>query len=836
MTLRLEHLTVEHLTDPVGVDAPPRFGWHVVADEPGVGQLARRILVTGPDGSVWDSGEVADDRCSEIDDVDPPLAPLTRYSWRVEVTTTAGAVTGEGTFVTGLLGADLRAAAWIGGPGGSAAPLLRTEFDVPAQPAEAWLVVAAGGYARVEIDGAPAGPRHLSPAFRDYDNAVPYTVSDVTGVFGPGRHAIGAELGREFYGIRGRNTWEWERSPWHAEPCLRLMLLLRYGDGTDQPVVTSSSWTAAEGPTRSDDLYAGEDYDAREERSDWSSPGHDDGDWSPVTLVPGPRGRLVAQRQQPVAVVDELEPEAVTPLGPRRWVLSYPRVVAGWAALRTRAATGEQIELHFGEKRRPDGSVNNDDEQGFLDGRFQTDRVTADGSDLRWERRFGYHGFQHVEVRARELPDVRARVAHTAAARTGGFSCAEPLLNRLHAMAVRTLENNLHHLPTDTPMYEKNGWTGDGLLGAEMMLLNLDVHELLASWCEDIAVSRHGTGAPAVIAPCGGWSLDWSPAPVWHAALLLVPWEIYRQRGDRRVLASIWPDARDYLRFEVARSPECLADSTLTDYLSPETSIRGGNGPEDTRIAATAVVARMCQVAARIARVLEEDPGEWETAAARFREAFVRHFYDADSAVVRSAVDGPEVGYRQTPAVLALAFDLLPTSERQRVADRLAADVRERGDHLSTGALGTKHVLPVLTRFGHADAAWDVATQTTFPSWGFWAEQGATTMWEHWRPESRSRDHYFMGTVEDWLYSGVAGLAPLQPGWRRARVAPAVTDRLASASGHVTTPQGRLAVRWWHDDNRGVAADVEVPVGVVAEVGLPGLRRELGPGRHRVRA
>ncbi|MFC7403716.1 family 78 glycoside hydrolase catalytic domain [Georgenia alba] len=831
MAVRLEHLTVEHATEPCGVDVVPRFGWHVRTDEPGVRQRSWRVVVAGPGGEVWDSGEVPDDRCAEIAYAGPPLEGLTRYRWSVVVMTTDGAASGASVFVTGVLDGDWRGAEWVGGPGGRPAPLLRHEFDLDVEPAEALLVVAAGGYARVEVDGRPAGAQHLSPGFTDYDVTVQYTVEDVTHLLARGRHSIGAELGREFFGMLGRNTWEWERAAWHDEPCLRLLLLVRDAAGRRHAVVSGPSWRATGGPTRWDDLYAGEDHDARAAADGWSLPGFDDSGWSPARQVRGPRGRLVHQRQQPVGVVEELAPERVHALGPGAWTLSFPRVVAGWAAVEAdEVAPGRTIELRFGEKLRADGSVDNEDHQGFLDGRFQTDRVTGAGGPLRWERRFGYHGFQHVEVRAAALPRVTARVARTLAPRTGAFACADPLLNRLHENAVATLENNLHHLPTDTPMYEKNGWTGDGLLGAEMMLLNLDVHELLAKWAGDIAASRHGEGAPAVIAPCGGWTLDWSPAPVWHAALLLVPWEVYRQRGDRRVLEEVWPDARDYLRFEVARWPDEVADSTLTDYLSPETSVRGGNGPEDTRIAATAMVARMCEVAARIARVLGDDDAEWEAAASRFRSAFVTEFYDADTAAVRSTAD-EGLGYRQTPAVLALAFDLLPASERRRVADRLAADVRERDHHLSTGALGTKHLLPVLTRFGHADVAWTVATRTTFPSWGFWVAQGATTMWEHWRPESRSRNHYFMGTVEDWLYSGVVGLEPLSPGWRRARVAPAVTDHLAWASGHVTTPQGRLAVHWRHEDG-SLRIDVDVPVGTEAVVDLPGLTRSLAPGRH----
>lgn len=176
-----------------------------------------------------------------------------------------------------------------------------------------------------------------------------------------------------------------------------------------------------------------------------------------------------------------------------------------------------------------------------------------------------------------------------------------------------------------------------------------------------------------------------------------------------------------------------------------------------------------------------------------------------------------------------------PVAGRQRAADRLAADVVERGHHLSTGALATKHLLPQLTRFGHADVAVGVALQTTFPSWGFWVEQGATSLWEHWKEESRSRGHYFLGTIEDWFYADVAGLQAVSPGWREARIAPQVLGTaLSSASAAVQTPYGELSVEGRVEDGE-VILSCEVPIGVRAEIELPGLRRRVEAGTHEVR-
>lgn len=832
--IRLDRLTVEHRPDPVGVDVRPRFGWVVTTDVPATRQLSWALTVEEDGGrETWSSGVVAGGAGAQSVDVaydGTPLRSLRRHRWRVEVETTAGPAAAEGTFVTGVLDDDWHDATWIAAPTPTAAaPLLRREFTVADPPREAYLVVAAGGIAAVEIDGAPLDDAVLGPGFTDYDVRVQYTVTDVTARLTAGGHAIGVELGRGFYGMRGRNTWNWETAPWHDDPCVKIVLVLRSAAG-EETIVTDADWLAVDGPTTSDDLYAGEDFDARRARPGWSTARQAAPDAVPARVAAGPRGRLEAQRQPAIEVAELFEPVATTELGDGRWVVSFPRVIAGWVEVEAEGEPGETIELRFGEMLRDDGTPNCVDEKGYFDGRFQTDRVTLGATPLRWRPRFTWHGFQHVEVRARRLPRLRAALVHTRAPRIGDFASSVPLFDTIHELTVRTILNNLHGFPTDTPKYEKNGWTGDGMVGARMMLQNLDAHELLAKWSADIADSRHGAGAPAVIAPFGGWTMDWTPAPTWHAALLLVPWEVYLQRGDERVLRDCWPDARAYLRFELARCPQGIAQTTLGDWVSPETDPGGGNAPEDPRVAATAYLVAMCDTAARIAALVGEPVSEWEDAAARSRAAFLETFWHPDTAEVRGVGDE---GYRQAHTVLALAFDVLPAAVRAAAAARLAADVRDRGDHLSTGALATKYLLPVLTAWGHADAAVAVARQTTFPSWGHWIEHGATSLWEHWKPASRSRGHYFLGTIDDWLFQDVAGIRPAEPGWRRARIEPAVigcgVDR---AAGAIDTPYGRLAVAWETDAEGRTTVRCDVPVGVEADIVLGGRTETVGSGSH----
>jgi alpha-L-rhamnosidase len=366
-------------------------------------------------------------------------------------------------------------------------------------------------------------------------------------------------------------------------------------------------------------------------------------------------------------------------------------------------------------------------------------------------------------------------------------------------------------------MYEKNGWTGDGMLGADMFLRNIDSGELLAKWVQDIEDTRTPDGAPLLIAPNPGWGTG--RAPPWHAAYVLVPWSLYMQRGDRRVLATHAAGMAKYVEMEYARSPGGIADTDLGDWVSPETDPAGENAPEDRRVAATAYLYRMATTMVAVERVLgnEMQASRFADMAERIRDGFNRVFFDAGAGIYRGVGDR---GYRQTHNLFALAFDLAPHAQRARIAAGLAADVRARGNHLDTGALGTKILLPVLTATGYGELAWKVATQTTFPGWGFWRANGATSLWEHWKLAARSHDHYFLGTIDDWLYGDVAGLRPLEPGWRKIEVHPAMTAWLDHAAADTLTPYGRAAVSWTRR-NGELRMEVEVPVGAIAIVHVP---------------
>jgi alpha-L-rhamnosidase len=736
-------------------------------------------------------------------------------------------------------GAAAQLATYGGGPWGRnvrpprdearPAPLLRREFAVSGPVRNATLYLAAGGYANVSLNGEPASADVLSPGFTDYDDTVQYVATDLTERLQPGVNALGMELGRGFYGMTGGNVWRWESPPWHDEPVVRARLRIEYADGRVADVVTDDRWRIADGPTVFDDLYGGETYDARLTRPGYDTAGFDDATWARASEVAGPRGTLVNQRQQPIRVTESLPAVEITEPVADTYVVKFPRVLAGWVRIAAAGPAGTTIRAQYGEKLRANGLPDFSNNGGFQAG-FQTDRLILAGTGRTesWESRFSYKGFQYIQVTGwpgdapPPLSAFTAKAVHTDAAKTGSFESSSEIMNRTHRAVVDTLLNNLHGIPTDTPMFEKNGWTGDAAIGAEMFMLNLDVHELFAKWMRDVHETRDAEGRPLVIAPSSGDWGEWGIAPPWHSAYVLIPQWLYQYGGDRRVLTELYDGMKRYVDLEFDRSTGgIVTNARLGDWVSPEASPAGGNAPEDLRVSATAYLYTMLSSMRQSAVLLgrSADAAHFAGRAATVKTAFNDAFLDREAGRYRGSGDR---GYRQTHNVLALAFGLAPDAETaQRVADGIAADVAAKGTKLNTGVLGTKYLLPVLTEYGHEDVAYALATQTGYPSWGYMIENGATTMWEHWALEARSRGHYFLGTVDDWFYQHVAGIQVSKTaGYRELTIAPGVTGEMDWARATTQTPFGPVSSDWRRRD-RTLTLNVDVPVGTTATIHVP---------------
>lgn len=832
--IEVTDLTVESAPHPLGLgETQPRFGWIATSRERGQRQTAYRILVASTadllardKGDVWDSGRVDSPESVAAPHGGPALRSRTRYWWKVRVWDADGrpsAWSQPDWWEMGLLSpADWRAK-WIAGPTAAPgkatpAPLLRRLFTLDKRVVSARLYISAGGYYEATLNGRRVGQQRLDPAYTSFNKRTQYVTHDVTSLLKPGANAIGVTLGRGWFGLTTPNTWNSHKAPWHGDPRLLAQLEVTYSDGTTTTITSDESWKTHDSPTIADSIYGGETYDARLAIPGWDQPGYDAGSWQSARVVEAPTSVVVAQAHEPITVQRTLSADRITHPKPGVSVFHFPVNIAGWARLSVQGASGTKVTLRYGERLRPDGAVDNANDLVYADSQRDDFILNGSGTEI-FEPRFSYKGFQYVQVDGFPgepgLDAVTAISMHTDVKSIGSFSCSNATLNALHQMTRQSILNNLYGIPTDTPVYEKNGWMGDAHLTAETALRNFDMRRIYAKWAQDIEDCQNKAGLVPIIAPNYGWGM--ADAPEWGAAFVLIPWYVYQDTGDTRILERHYPALRRYVDYLAAQTRDAAPPSCLGDWLAPG---QGGNPPEGPQVSATVYVYQDLALMARIAQTLgHADDADRYAKLASGVKALLNNLC-LDRANGDYHTNQPS-GYRQASNVLPLALGLVPDDVRPAVFENLMADIHKKSDHLDVGILGAKYLLPLLTENGQVDTALKVAIQPTYPGWGYWVAEGSTTLWEAWGKDSRSLGHHMFGSIEDWFFRDLAGLEPAAPGWKTIRVKPYIPSGLKWLKASVDTVRGMAAAGWRRSADGTLAVDVTVPVGSTAEVHIP---------------
>lgn len=711
------------------------------------------------------------------------------------------------------------------------APYFRREFTLEERPERATLHVTALGVVEAHLNGGRVGDEVLAPGWTSYGHRVPVSVHDVADRLRTGPNAVGAIVG-EGWAV-GDFGWERVRQHWADRPELFMQLRLEYADRTET-VASGPEFTCGTGAVVRHGLYDGETHDARREPDGWDLPGFD-ADWVPAEIVERDLETLFVREAEPVRRTEELAPASITVSPSGRTVVDFGQNLAGRVRLLVDAPEGAVTTVRHAEILT-DGEI----DTRSLRSAEATDRYVHHGDGpAEWEPRFTLHGFRYAEIDG-PFEAATAVAVHSDMRRTGYLETSNELLNRLHANTVWSMRGNFAGVPTDCPQRdERMGWTGDINAFGPAAAFLYDVRGVLGSWLEDVYAEQRQYGSVPATVP----SLQiepMTPTALWSDVVVGLPWTLYRAYGDEAILYRAYPSMAAFVR-QVAGllNGDGLWDSGFQfgDWLDPDApGDDPAGGKADRHLVATAYFAKDAADAAAAARILGEhdDAEEFTSLAERVRGAFRDAHLTAEGLL---AEESP-TGY-----ALAICFGLLDPDELPAAGDRLAALVAERGHTIATGFAGTQWVLPALTETGRLDAAYRLLLQTECPSWLYPVTKGATTVWERWdaiRPDGTmhphamtSFNHYAFGAVVDWMHRTVGGLSPIEPGYRRMRIAPRPGGGLTSADLRLDTVHGEVGVAWRLDGDR-VRLEVLVPEGTeaVVEPPLGGETVEVAGGRH----
>lgn len=826
LEVKVTGLTCDYETNPIGIDAlTPQFSWQIESTSRNIIQFAYQIMIAtsaeelaNNKADIWDSGMVKSSISTGIPYAGKELVSRQRYFWKVRIQTddqTASDWSEPAFFETGLLKQEDWLGGWIGYAAGLPGRVIyfKNTFATNKTIKEARVYIAGLGFYEMEINRKKVGDHVLDPAQSTYSKRVYYATYDVTD-----------------YLTEQANTIVVAVAPgWNGTPKLRYQMHITYDDGSTDLRTSNDMRAITTGPTVYTSVFDGEHYDARDVNPDlyvpYQPPGLMNKTWAFAYNADEPVGKMVSQRIEPIQVMETITPTQIKEPQPGVFVVDAGRNLAGWASLKVQGEAGRKITLKFAETLYENGLVNQDN----LRNAKAEDSYTLKGGEVEtWEPKFTYHGFRYVQIEGFPNPpkegDIEIKVVRSSVAQTGEFQCSNKLLNEIHRMVVHTEAANLHSVPTDCPQRdERMGWLNDLTVRIEQAIYNFDFSRFYPKYMIDITDTQGKDGTITCVAP---FRFGMRPADPVSASFLLLAQKCYEFYGNKQMIIEHFDGMKAWVDYLHSRTENGIVDySYYGDWCPPRDFLMDPNGSGVSRetpgqLMSTGYLYHCAKLLAQMAEIIDKqsEAAHYKKIAEEIGEAFNRTYWNEKT--------GGYASNNQAANSFALYLGLANEEKAPRVIANIVENVKKHDYHLTTGNLCTKYLLEVLTEYGHHEVAYKIASQTTYPSWGFMLANGATTLWERWEyltgDAMNSHNHPMMGSVGSWFYKYVIGINPdiEHPAFGQFTIKPYIFDDLTYVNGSLDTKKGTI-VSNWKKQGKSILLNITVPGNSTAVIYVP---------------
>ncbi|MFS4482766.1 family 78 glycoside hydrolase catalytic domain [Hyunsoonleella sp. 2307UL5-6] len=844
----------EGFKNPLGFyDAEPTFSWKLPVLDNNKSQSAYQIVVASsedllPDNAdLWDSKKQDTDQSVWVKYDGKSLESRQKVYWQVKYWNQdedASAWSDTNHFELGLLSNSDWQAQWIGldtkkeNVVGSQQNIvhrpqyLRKGFELSNDVASARLYITAKGVFDVAINGEDVSDDVMPPGYTPYKERIETITYDVSDLIESGQNTIGVEVAAGWHSGR----LGWMKSLWidTESPKMICQLELTMKDGAKEVIVSDETWKGTtNGPIRLSEIYDGETYNANLEMPNWATNNFSDKSWDTVSTFPvGNTIRLEPKRHTTVKNKIELATKALIKKE-GTLIFDLEQNMVGVPLLKVPMKKGQTLKVRFAEMLSPDGTFYTDNYRKALSTNYYT--ASEDGV-IEYLPKFTFHGFRYVELSGFDAsvePSkdwVTGIVQYSDFDENGTFTSSHEKLNQLQSNIVWGLRGNFFDIPTDCPQRdERMGWTGDAQVFGPTSMFNADVYKFWASWMQSVRESQYENGGIPFVVPDVLYNNKVSSG--WGDVCTIIPWKVYYRTGDTTILEENYEMMKGWVAHHKATSTNYISSmNSFADWLQPYPANGNNKGDTSHSLIGTAFFAHSTKLTAQTAAVLgnTQEQAKYEALFKAIANAFENEFFDETGKV-------KEVSETQTSYLLALAFGLLSEDKQANAKKHLLQTIEAADNHLRTGFLGTPLLSQVLDETGEIDLMYKLLFNETYPSWFYSINQGATTIWERWNSYSKdegfnpmsmnSLNHYAYGAIGEWMYERIAGIAPLEAGYKSIRIAPKPRAPLTSASASVNTPYGKVSSSW-EIVNGEFNLEVVVPPNTTATIIIPGDAQE----------
>jgi alpha-L-rhamnosidase len=854
---------VENLTNPGGIETlQPRLSWQITSTGRAIMQTKYRILVADDQsklnlatGNIWDTQVVPGEQSLWIPYGGKPLEAGKTYFWKVQVWDNQGQMSewssDTAKFTMALIKPeDWSNAQWIGydeldaakrfvpgihAPGSSkdyktvvsgnhVLPLLRKNFAVSKPVKRATAFITGLGQYELHINGTKVGDRFLAPGWSNYDKRVLYNVLDVTKEVTNGNNAIGVMLGNGFFNVPNERYRKTLLA--YGNPKMIMKLLVEYTDGTKQEIISDNSWKTAPGPITFSSIYAGEEYNATLEQDGWDKAAFNDGAWKAAVVVKAPTGKLVAETETPVKVMQTIDAQKTEKNSDTTVLVDFGQNASGIVRITLRGEKGQVVRIYPAELLNEEKRV---DQKNSGKPYFYSYTLKGTGDEV-WEPRFSYYGFRYAEVsnaapdtiKGKKLKNVitAIKMLHTrnSAQQIGKFESREDLMNETYSLIDWAIRSNMQSVLTDCPHREKLGWLEQTYLMGESIHFNYDIYSLYKKIVADMMADQTSDGLVASIAPeFVRFDGDFRDSPEWGSAAIILPYLIYQWYGDKTVMQDAWPMMTKYAAYLKSKANGHILSHGLGDWYDLGTNKPGLAQLTPKELTATAIYYYDLDLLAKIAKLLGKsgDVGTYTSWAAEVKKAFNAKFYDA---ATKKYATGS-----QTSMAMPLSVGLVEDANKAGVLDALKTDIITNESALTAGDIGFHFLVDALTKNGSAQTVYDMNSDDKVPGYGFQLKKGATALTESWQAlPTVSNNHLMLGHLMEWFWNGVGGIKQEDSSvaYKNFIIAPEPVLGLDKGSVSFISPYGKVYSEWDHQYSYHVFT-FNIPPNTTATVYLP---------------
>lgn len=748
---------------------------------------------------------------------------------------------------------------WISGK--SQTPFYaRREFNIKKQVQKATAYVCGLGQFIFHINGQKVSDHELDPGWTNYDKKIQYVKFDVTKLLHEGKNALGVEVGNGWFLKEDEHyTFTFPAfmppnpnpyRPFGKELVLAIKLVLDYADETEEILYADENFQVKEHPVKMSNVYGSETYDASLEQTGWDKTDFDASEWKAASVISEedtPKGELVEQFQQAIKVIRSYPAKYIHSVC-NRDIYDLGQNVSGMLKLSYRGKKGDVLRIYPAEKLDKDKNADQVAKSWGTVGNCITCVVGEDDVWQEYRMRFTYFAGRYFAVEksseAVEVNDITGEAISSAWKTNGTFQCDDSRYVQIYDLVEKAVEANMVSVHTDCPTLERFAWQEPNHLMAPSIMYMKDGRKLWEKFFMDMRTDQltendyfmdlegnrfyPGAGLIPSQAPCyvhnvlpvPGMGSFFDIIPWGSSGILGVKWH-YLFYGDKQVIADNYEMGKKYLEhLKTKQNAEGFLNYGLGDWGNPDNQLARENVETAFLYADAITLAEFAEILGE-----KEDEVQLRQFAEEIKENYNQRLLVQDEKgkwCYRSFEHTEKLVITQACEALPLYWGMVPEDKVSDVAEAFRQTFLEKRAFAS-GEVGLPYIIQTASRYGMNDLICSFIMKPEHPSYYAFVKEGLTTLGEYWEENPRSHCHDMMGHIIEWYYNGLAGIKPLEPGFKKVLIKPYLPESMNYMKCRYESVSGMIQVILTRKDGR-VEVETDIAEGISFEIDCSNLK------------